>query len=263
MKARPYVGITGPANSQETIDICREFSEAGYSMNSPHIPMLGFLVSYKTLNGQAIKNKRYPPVNTLSKLLEATDGKVLTMVHYNSREIDSLSNQISHVFEGIYENNLCRALQLNIVSPDISQVQKIKETHPEMLIVFQASNKFMKGKSPEEISKEIKEYGDSINYVLIDPSGGRGIPFNLESSITIYSELKEKCPDLTGGFAGGFTGKNVSSRLNKIITQTKEKDFCIDTEGGMRDKLSEDYGDDIQNIHKIRDYLQDSSKVLR
>ena len=143
------------------------------------------------------------------------------------------------------------------------QVQKIKETHPEMLIVFQASNKFMKGKSPEKISKEIKEYGDSINYVLIDPSGGRGIPFNLESSITIYSELKEKCPDLTIGFAGGFTGKNVFSRLNKIINQTKEKDFCIDAEGGLRDKLSEDYGDDTQNIHKIRDYLQGSSKVLR
>ena len=83
MKAKVYVGITGPVNVQETKDICREFSEAGYSMESPHIPMLGFLVSYKTLNGQATQNRRYPPASSLPDLLKSTDGQVLTMVHYN------------------------------------------------------------------------------------------------------------------------------------------------------------------------------------
>ena len=102
MKAKPYVGITGPVNVQETKDICREFSKAGYSMGSPHTPMLGFLVSYKTLNGQTTQNRRYPPANSLPELLKATDGRVLTMVHYNSKETDTLSNQVAKIFDGVW-----------------------------------------------------------------------------------------------------------------------------------------------------------------
>lgn len=102
MATKPYVGITGPVNVQETRDICREFSEVGYTMETLHIPMLGFLVSYKTLNGQPTQNRRYPPVNTLPELLRATEGNVFTMVHYNSTEVNSLSNQVTQLFNGIY-----------------------------------------------------------------------------------------------------------------------------------------------------------------
>ena len=263
MKAKPYVGITGPVNIQETKDICREFSEVGYSMGSPHIPMLGFLVSYKTLNGQATQNRRYPSANSLPELLRATDGQVLTMVHYNSKEIDTLSNQVAQIFDGVYEGGLCRAIQLNIVWPDIGQVARIKEQHPDMQIVFQASHKAMDGKTPNQIAKGIRDYGDSISYILIDPSGGRGMPFDLESSVTIYSELGEQCPDLTVGFAGGFTGENVAPRLKEILEKIKANNFCIDAEGGLRDKITSAYGDDLLNIKKVKRYLSSASSVLR
>lgn len=263
MKTKSYIGITGPINAHETRDICREFSEAGYSMESPHIPMLGFLVSYKTLNGQATKNRRYPPANSLPELLRATDGQVLTMVHYNSKEIETLSNQVAQIFNGVYENDLCRAVQLNIAWPNIGQVARIKEQHPDMQIVFQASHKAMDGKTPNQIAKGVKDYGDSISYVLIDPSGGRGMPFDSESSVAIYSELREHCPDLIIGFAGGFTGKNVAPRLREILQQVGTEDFCIDAEGGLRDKVTSAYGDDLLNLEKVRGYLQFASSVLR
>lgn len=262
MNAKPYVGITGPVNVQETKDICREFSEASYSMESPHIPMLGFLVSYKTLNGQLTQNRRYPIANSLPELLRATDGQVLTMVHYNSKEIDTLSNQVAQIFDGVYENGLCRAIQLNIVWPDIGQVARIKEQHSEMQIVFQASHKAMEDKTPNQIAKGVQDYGDSISYVLIDPSGGRGMPFDLESSVAVYSELREQCPDLTIGFAGGFTEENVASRLREILKQIEEDKFCIDAEGGLRDKITSEYGDDLLNLAKVRGYLQSVSSVL-
>ena len=263
MAAKAYVGITGLVNVQETRSICRGFSETGYSMESPHIPMLGFLVSYKTLNGQPTQNRRYPPVNTLPELLRATDGQVLNMIHYNSKEADTLSNQVAQIFDGIYENGLCRAIQLNIVWPDIGQVTKIREQHPDMQIVFQASHKAMDGKTPNQIAQRIGDYGDSISYVLIDPSGGRGMPFDLESSVAIYSELREQLPDLTIGFAGGFAGENAASRLKEILKQIGESDFCIDAEGGLRDKITSAYGDDLLNLEKVRGYLQSASSVLR
>lgn len=263
MTAKAYVGITGPINIQETREICREFSEAGYTMNTPHTPMLGFLVSYKTLNGQPTKNRRYPPVKGLPELLQATDGRVLTMVHYNSKEMDTLSNQIAQIFDGVYEDGLCRAIQLNIVWPNINQVAKIKEQFPDMRIVFQASHKAMDGRTPSQIAEGVRAYRDSLSYVLIDPSGGRGVPFDLESSVAIYSELREQCPDLTIGFAGGFTGENVALRLREIIQQIGEKDFCIDAEGGLRDKVTAAYGDDLLNIEKVRGYLQSASSILK
>lgn len=263
MKAKAYIGITGPVNVQETKDICKEFSKVGYSMNSPRIPMLGFLVSYKTLNGQATKNRRYPPINSLPDLLKATNGQVLTMVHYNSKEIDSLSNQVAQIFDGVYEDGLCRAIQLNIVWPDMGQVVRIKEQHPDMQIVFQVSHKAMDGRTSNQIARGIREYGDSISYVLIDPSGGRGIPFDLESSVAIYSELRNQCPNLIIGFAGGFTGENVAPRLKEILQQIKAKDFCIDAEGGLRDKITSAYGDDLLNIGKVKGYFQSASSVLK
>lgn len=263
MKAKQYVGITGPVNVQETKEIFRQFSEADYSLESPHIPMLGFLVSYKTLNGQVIQNRRYPPVNSLPKLLKATNRQVLTMIHYNSKEIDTLSNQVAEIFERIYDNGLCRAIQLNIAWPDINQVSRIKEQYPDMQIVLQLSHKAMNGKTPNQIAKRVRDYGDLISYVLIDPSGGRGIPFDLDSSVTIYSELKNQCPDLIIGFAGGFTGENVTPRLREIIKRVGDDKFCIDVEGGLRDKITSTYGDDLLNIKKVRKYLQSSSLVLR
>lgn len=259
----PYVGITGPVTVQETKDICREFFSADYNMLTPHIPMIGFLVSLKTLRGEATQNRRYPSVQKLPELLRATDKRVLTMIHYNSKETESLSAQVEQVFDGIYDTGLCRAIQLNIVWPDVAHVNKIKEKHPGMQIVFQASQKVLDGKTPDELAAGIKAYGDAISYVLIDPSGGRGMPFDLESSVAIYSELKNQCPNLIVGFAGGFTGENVAPRLRDILQRIGASDFCIDAEGGLRDKITQEYGDDLLNIEKVRSYLQSASLVSR
>jgi len=262
MTPKPYVGITGPVNLQETKDICKEFQNAGYFFETTHIPMLGFLMSYKKLNNQSLQNRRYPEFNELPELLQATNKNVLRMIHYNTKQTDTLSEQIEMIFDGLYETELCRSLQLNIVWPEINQVKKIKEKHPDMLIVFQASHKAMEGRTPEQIAKGIKEYNGLIEYVLIDPSGGRGMPFDLETSLKIYSQIKEKNPNLTIGFAGGLSGENVASRVNDIIKKIGN-DFCIDAEGGLRDKLSEEYGDDTLNINKVKDYLQESIVIRK
>lgn len=131
-----------------------------------------------------------------------------------------------------------------------------------MHIVFQASHTVMDGKTPCQIAVGIRAYGDSIGYVLIDPSGGRGMPFDLESSIATYSELKEQCPQVTVGFAGGFTGENVAQRLKEMIQHLGDDHFCIDAEGGLRDKITPAYGDDLLNMEKVREYLQSASSVI-
>lgn len=262
MKAKPYIGVTGPVIPEEVKEVCDGFSDAGYSMDSDHIPMIGFLVNYKTLNGKHVENKRYPSVDRIPELLEASNGQALTMIHYNSREMKTLSNQVSKIFDSIYQDGLCQFIQLNISWPDTNEVAKIKKNFPDMKIVFQASRGVLSLGKPSEVSNWIKLYGDSIDYVLIDPSGGRGEVFDHEKFIGLYEDLRETGSNLAIGFAGGFTGENVASRLSKIIEKVGGKDFCIDAEGGLRDKLGPGFGNDLLNTRKVRDYIKLASTVL-
>ncbi len=290
---KAYVGITGLTSVKEVKDICNEFSQAGYpaksemgnprgnSTKTSHIPMLGFLVSYKTLNGQPTQNRRYPPVRELSELLKAANGPVLPMIHYNSKEMDTLSEQVAKLFNAnsyeifptlyfgadevlpvgsIYSRGLCQALQLNIAWPDIRQVAKIKEEFPKMQIVFQASEKAISGKTPPEVAQGIRDYGSLLSHVLIDPSGGRGLEFAVESSVALYSEVRDHCDNLSIGFAGGFTGENVAARVAEIGERIGNYRFCIDAEGGLRDNVTLEYGDDLLNIGKAKRYLQEAAK---
>jgi len=263
MKQKAYVGITGPATKDEIKAVVEEFDKNGYTMSSPHVPMLGYLVSYKTLNWQATNDRRYPKVAELKDLLKTADNKVLTMVHYNSKEMPTLAGQISRIFDGVYQEGLCRALQLNIAWPDPYQVKLVKKEFPEMRIVFQISRKAAANKTPKQIVEGMKEYGDTLSYALIDPSGGKGIEFDVKESLQVYQELKAAFPSLTVGFAGGFNGKNVADKLKKIIDGTGDSDFCIDAEGGLRDKLSDNRGDSLLNIEKVEAYLQGASSVLK
>jgi len=258
----PYVGITGPVTTEEVNAIISEYAAAGYSMSSNHMPMIGFLASYKTLNGLPTENRRYPPVGDIPALLTAARGKVFPAIHYNSREMETLSSQLERLFAPVYDAALCRATQLNIIWPPINQLEMVKGTMPGLQIIFQLSHKAMDGRTPAQISTEICKYGKTIDYVLIDPSGGRGKEFDIGNSVMLYYAIREKNPRICVGFAGGFTGDNVAERVHELIKKTGDSSFCIDAEGGLRDKVTENYGDDLLNMGKVRKYLQSAASVL-
>jgi len=258
MRAKPYVGVTGCVTKPEVMNVLDKFSDAGYC-GASHEPMTGFLVSYKTLNGRHTSNRRYPGICRLPDLVKASYA--FNMVHYNSRELNTLAEQVINIFNGIYPK--CHALQLNIPWPDPRQLELIKNEFTDMEIVFQASRKVTAGKSAALIADCVAVYGDLVDYVLIDPSGGQGKPFDLERSLSIYSELRSRTPELTIGFAGGFTGDNVAERLELIIDRLGESSFCIDAEGGLRNKVTDAYGDDLLDIEKVGAYVHGSSRILR
>jgi hypothetical protein len=259
MKARPYVGITGLTTVDEVNRVLQEFSQAGYDLNSQHLPMLGFLVSRKTLLLMKTENRRYPALSELPSLLRAAKGKVFATIHYNSREMSTLWLQLGSLFGSL--QGLCKTVQLNIVWPEISQLKSLRRAS-DYQIILQLSEKVMENLTPVQIAQRVKEYDSLVDYVLIDPSGGSARPFNLENSLKVYEQLVHKIPNVTIGFAGGFTGKNVVSRVNELVRRIGAHDFCIDAEGGLRDKLTDNYGDDLLNMEKVKEYIQNTSQVL-
>jgi len=264
MKANPYVGITGAVTAQDVESVTQEFLNAGYTMDSPHIPMVGILVSHETLNGKLIPNRRYPPIDDVPSLVRQAHN-VFPMIHYDSADPSSLADQVHLLFERLYEDGLCKAIQLNHLGVNwypVDQVKLIKTTFPDMHIVLRPSREGMQLKDPRAIADHVEAYEDSLSYLLIDPSMGEGRVFQMEDSLAVYQELRERLPHLTIGFAGGFNGSNVAKRVGEIKSRTQTSDFCIDAEGRLRDPVSDKPFDDVLSVRKVREYLQSASQVL-
>lgn len=265
---RPYIGVTGAATVQETRHLVKAFEENGLSSGTSHLPMAGFLVSFKTLNGLQVLNRRYPPFGSLISLLEATEGYPFNTIHYNTSQTSDLKDQILRIFAGpVYQQGLCRGLQLNITWPPVSEIESIKGSLPDLKVIMQLSKKSMRGfdeemLEPEQLAEKLIPYSQFIDYVLIDPSGGRGQPFYDTDILPYYFTLRQQFPGLSVGFAGGFTGVNVAKRCGMIIGQIGTENFSIDAEGGLRDKLTSRYGDDLYNPYKVENYIKGATRVF-
>jgi len=259
--AQPYVGITGVTTTKEVEDAIKEYAIAGYTMTSKHIPMLGYLMSQKTINELPNDNRRVIDYFRRKELFAAAGGNALTMIHYFTKEKETLADQIEIAFDSLYPD-LCRAVQLNVNLPLIDQVKQIKHKFPHMQIVFQANRYIIEEKEPKDVAKIIQDYAPFIDYVLIDPSGGTGKDFDLKVCANLYRLIKETSPNLTLGFAGGLSGENVYDRAKDLITVVKANDFCIDAEGKLRTKFSRKKDDDFLSMEKVRKYLIESAKVL-
>ncbi len=265
MLKRPYVGITGAVTTGEVDFIVRAFNHAGYSLETEHIPMIGILVSSKTLANMSTTNRRYPNVSLLPEIFEHTQKNVFSMIHYNQSSnvtYGSLSEEIIFLFQDLYDRNLCRGLQLNIAWPKKEEVFEIKKVYPQLSIVLQLSSTALKDKSAKDIVDCIKEYEIALDYVLIDPSGGKGKEFDFETSCEIYEEIISSQFPVRVGFAGGFSGKNVAEKCKILSERLGTTSFCIDVEGGIRNKITEIYGDDLLDINKVKEYVDCAKKVL-
>lgn len=263
MKERPYIGVTGPTTREEVRHLVRSFEVNRISQETSHLPMVGILVSHKTLNGQEVLNRRYPAFGQVHALLAEASLYTFNTIHYNSREMLDLADQIKGIFMGqIYDEKLCRAIQLNIPWPPIDQVKEVKQFFPDLKIIMQLSHRSLAGKTPIEVAQLLEGYGKSFDYVLIDPSGGRAQIFAPNEVVPYYFSIKEKFPDLIVGFAGGFTGENVLPRCRELIKLVGEKDFSIDAEGGLRNKISEEFGDDLYDAEKVEAYIKAAKEAF-
>ncbi len=276
---KTYVSVTGITNPTELESVACAFQQSGYSIKEAgHVPVAAFLASYKTINGIETKNKRYPKKEMLAELLEV-DSKVMKAVHYNTRELSDLPKQINKATKGAYID----LIQLNVIWPNPKHVSKIKESRERTGIILQVSNESMKGMTVRETAKKILLY-TGVDHILIDPSRGKGIDFDIDHSAALYSAIKEARPTISIGFAGGLCGENVEQIIKKLSKKLGTTDFSIDAEGKLRDntkssddfvksqiqetricdKLNEEFhGNDVLNIDKVRNYLVNARKVLR
>jgi len=121
-----------------------------------------------------------------------------------------------------------------------------------------------RGLTVDDYLGKILSYGDCLDYVLIDPSIGRGKDFDIEYSSTLYMKIKDKrsCSGIV--FAGGLSGDNIEEVLEKVIDRIGTKDFSICAEAGFRDKISDvHWSMDVLNKEKMESIFleQENSSI--
>ena len=263
------MGVTGAASAQDVEAVIAEFTAAGYSMSSPHVPALGFSVSSQDDNRGG--RKYIPSLETLIPLVRQAAGRVLPVIHFRTDNKNTLCGQVKKVFNsayeegkrGLYEEGLCRTLQLNWTSDPqlVSQLRTIKKDPElcEMQIILRLGRGDMRVRTNGEIAKEILKYGKTINYVIIAAEMTTG-KFDLERVVSLYLELR-KIRHLTVGFTGRFTGDNVEERVGAlndgIKTNSKPSEtatMCINAKDGLMT-------DNVLDPQKFRAYLQALARV--
>lgn len=162
-------------------------------------------------------------------------------------------------YENLYNAKLVDGIQINMVLPQPHQIKILKDIYPELKIAIETvpDENSVKQLTP----KLVKDYA-KVDYIVLDPSHGRGKEFDMGQIIASYKILRDGGFESEVVFAGGFNGDNVRNRVIQLKDIVGSKNFSIDATGGLRDKVGEGYGNDTLNLNKLESYLRGASEVF-
>jgi hypothetical protein len=194
--------------------------------------MVGVLASSKTIKG--IPNKwpnRYPRAEDIAGIFPDHPA-ALNLVHFNSKEPERLLDQMLEVTELGGRN--FHGFQLNIKWPEVRVLGKYKKRHPDKILVLQCGSGALEAaeNDPEKVAKAAWIYQEICEYLLIDPSGGFGKPFDPQKGYEYLGYLNAIVEKMSFGIAGGLS----PDTLDLLETIAKVfPDTSIDAEGRLRD----------------------------
>lgn len=231
MSSTPYIGITGFTNQNDVWQCLQRVPAAPQRQF-----MVGVLLSSKTINGGTNKYPvRYPHYRDIKGVF-LDDPRCLNMIHYVTDDKSTLVKQLLDAAEIGGEH--CHGFQLNIVWPDIDMLCELKRELPNHKIVIQCSGSAMRlfegsDDTPRDLKQTVSAYEERglIDYLLIDPSGGRGKSFDADKTISLLK------PHNNVGYALGVAGGLRAATINNLIPVLKEQpNLFWDAEGGLRNE---------------------------
>ena len=254
-KTGPYIGITGFMSNAEVVEALNMVPE-----KPTHRLMVGVLMSSKTLAGMTNKYPgRYPKKEDVSGIFVKNE-RALNLIHYSTDHHDRLQNELYEITELVGSGNF-DGFQLNVRWPEATALRNYQDSHPDKFLVVQ-----MGGRVLAEVDG-LGHLGGLIHLiydhraccswlvdaVLIDPSGGKGQPFDQNKGTKYLREVRGDHPEMGIGIAGGLCCET----LGLIEPLVKEfPNLSIDAEGKLRDE------NDKLNLEKVRLYLKRAFQMV-
>lgn len=248
---RPYIGITGFMSRSDAEAVLEILPP-----DSSRLLMVGVLASQKTvlLDQQNKWPNRYPKKGNLATIFPSHPA-ALNLIHFNTKEPETLARQLVQVTE--FGGPRLHGFQLNIAWPSPAALEEYHKAYPLVQIVLQIGNHAFEAveHSPEKLAERVAtEYGELVDYLLLDPSGGYGKPFDTERARGYLRALREKDVKIGLGVAGGLDPGTLAELLEPLVEEFP--DISIDAEGRLRD------GNDMLDLERAKAYVAGALKLF-
>lgn len=244
---RPYIGVTGFMSSSEVAAVLSVVPEKSrYSL------MVGVLASGKTLlGGQGKWPGRYPPVEKIGDIF-LSDPRVVNLVHIATADRANLSEQLQNVLA--LGGPCLHGIQLNISWPNPGDLEAVAKRN--VRLILQVGGKALEqSQSVIGFCELLGAYDGLITDVLIDPSGGAGKPFDMETARTRLTILRENFPQFGFVVGGGLSAETVGEIAPLVAAFPG---LSIDAEGRLRTPQPEDQLD----IERAKQYVTRAFQMM-
>lgn len=203
------------------------------------------------------------------------DPDVLNTVHYadlygpkgprKAQESPNVFQNLELVVQ--YGGENLDAIQLDLIWPKPEEIKKFKEEHPDIFIILQVGKFALKEveEDPQTVINNLREYGDSVDYVLLDMSMGMGKGMEAVGLLPLLRIIREKLPYLGLAVAGGLGPDSID--LLKSIAE-EFPDVSIDAQGNVkskdapRDALGHTVSTHPADLERSKVYIQKSCAML-
>jgi hypothetical protein len=225
-----YIGMTDVPSADWLKRMLLRFHEAGGPDGDRQLHA-GVMMSYKSLNGLEHKWTAVWPKNEEVAGIFVQDSHVLNTLHYADYHERTVADCLVRVVE--FGGPNLDAIQLDMIWPSSAVITAFAARFPNVRIILQVGSKALEGidDDPETLIERLKPYEDSIQDVLIDRSGGKGISMNAALLEPFIYELRARRPDLGITLAGGL-GPDTLHLVEPLVR--KFPDLSIDAQGRLR-----------------------------
>lgn len=217
-----YIGVTGFTSP-------REVSWMTEALDG-HLGMYGVLATPETIAGKEPHKGRYARKEDLPRLFGCMPADSIRALHYCPRGMLTAQGVIEAVSAcGSHMN----AVQLNTGEwPSVNLIKTLKYGRLSKTgMIFQVGPGMLADKRPSEVAELFYAYDDVVDYILLDGSGGRGIPLESSWIAEAIEELRKI------GISSGVTvaGGLEASTLHRVEQLVKDYHVSIDAESKLLD----------------------------
>ncbi len=236
----PYLSVSALTKKDDVLSVTKAFHDAGFSLSSPCLPVVGFLLSQGEQSLKKRWPKRYADPAMLPELLTACTH-ILPAIHYEAPNAGSIAGELTALLRTIAGAHPSPMLQVNTELSDdlVKQLDRLHQEFPTLPIILQLRPGLLGMRDPDTIAKTLLPCAPNIRRILIDPSCGVGTALDLTFASALYRTCKTLLPDVGIGFAGGLSGRNLNDVLTSLIETLGSHDFSIDAESGLRGERDE------------------------
>lgn len=265
-----YIGVCDVLSPEEARAMAAEIRE--HRKDPDRKVMVGVMAGHFTMRPDAEHGEGQRAVFPTKEELAngfTDDPDVFNTIHfadlYRPKEAQTLFEDLELVVEAGGDN--LHAIQLDVTWPGVDDIDRFKAKYPDLAIVLQLGKSAfeMVEHDPEKIVDELDKYGDSIDYVLLDLSMGKGKAMEAEGLLSALRLIRQELPGLGLAVAGGLGPETV--HLLKPIAE-EFPDISIDAQGRLKpvDAPVDDRGHMASTVNadlgRSREYIRKSCDML-